>query len=265
MQLDTELRAPWADRRAPLIVRALAFGRQVYWEGWKRTTVRAPYGELSFGGRCVAFDFCCYSNPSLHLALPGVSLFLKLPKRLKRWVFSSRQERTERPQYGFSWRFGPDWGGWGAIHLHWGSRTKIVEFPWGWHKRKGDYLHEYLGEDGQWYDYKLFPHSWVDAADRGPPAWSESYPYPYLTHYGTFQDDITATITRERCHRIYRIFGFPTKRATEHAIKVEFDKEVGSERGSWKGGAVGCSESMRAGETPKETLMRMRRTRSFCR
>lgn len=265
MDMDIQLRAPWADRRAPLIVRLLAMRRHVFWEGWTRTTIRAPYGELTFGDRKFAFSLCCYGMPSLHMAVPGASLFLKLPGWLGSRIFRRREEFGERPSWGFTWYFGPDWGGWGSIHLHWGTRTKIVNFPWGWHKRKEDYRREYLGRDGRWYDDKLFPHSWIDAAERGPEPWTEAHPFPYLTRYGTFQDDITATITRERCHRVYRIFGIATKRVTQHAIKVDFDKEVGSERGSWKGGTVGCSEDMRPGETPKETLMRMRHTRSFCR
>ena len=48
-------------------------------------------------------------------------------------------------------------------------------------------------------------------------------------------------------------------------IEINFSDEVGSRKGSWKGGTVGCSYDLLPGETPEECLKRMERERSFDR
>ena len=46
-------------------------------------------------------------------------------------------------------------------------------------------------------------------------------------------------------------------------IEIEFDKEVGKKKGSWKGGCIGCSYDLKPGETPEECLKRMEKERKF--
>lgn len=48
-------------------------------------------------------------------------------------------------------------------------------------------------------------------------------------------------------------------------IDVHFSKEVGSRKGSWKGGTVGCSYELFRGEHPLQCLERMESERSFNR
>lgn len=261
--METEIRAPWADRKAPLLARIIAMRGYVYWEGWKRTAIRARYGEVSFGALMFAFALGSHGRPHLHIAVPGIQVFFRLP----RWRILERLTRgpndMDRRGYGFAGRFGHDWQG--DVHWQWGKRSGITHMPWGWNKRKGDYRREYLATDGQWHSRDVFPHDWVPEEDRGPEPIKVSKPYPYLTRGGEFQGDITATAHMERTHMIYRVFGIAVRRVTKHSIDVAFDKEVGSERGSWKGGTVGCGYDMKPGETISETLHRMRRERSFCR
>ena len=260
---DIEARAPWADRKAPLLARIVALECSVYWDGWKRTTIRAPYGEVSFGQIMLALKLGNYGRPHFNIAVPGVEVFFRLPRW--RWLehLTRGPNDMERRGYGFSWRFGHDWHG--DIHWQWGKRSGIRSMPWGWNKRKGDYRREYLAVDGQWHSCDVYPHDWVADEHKGPAPASVSQPYPYLTNRGEFQGDIIATAHMERTHMVYRVFGIPAKRVIKHSIDVSFDKEVGSERGSWKGGTVGCGYEMKPGETISETLRRMRRERSFCR
>lgn len=46
-------------------------------------------------------------------------------------------------------------------------------------------------------------------------------------------------------------------------IEIKFDKEVGSRKGSWKGGCIGCSYDLLENETPMECIKRMERERDF--
>lgn len=47
------------------------------------------------------------------------------------------------------------------------------------------------------------------------------------------------------------------------SVDIDFDAEVGSRKGSYKGGVIGCSETIIGDETPLETLRRMERNRNF--
>lgn len=46
-------------------------------------------------------------------------------------------------------------------------------------------------------------------------------------------------------------------------IEIVFSDEVGSRKGSWKGGCIGCSYTLKEGETPMECIKRMEKERSF--
>jgi hypothetical protein len=46
-------------------------------------------------------------------------------------------------------------------------------------------------------------------------------------------------------------------------IDVDFSKEVGGKKGSWKGGTVGCGYNMKKGETALECIKRMEKERTF--
>ena len=46
-------------------------------------------------------------------------------------------------------------------------------------------------------------------------------------------------------------------------IEIEFDKEVGRKKGTWKGGVLGCSYDLKPGETAEECLKRMEKERKF--
>lgn len=46
-------------------------------------------------------------------------------------------------------------------------------------------------------------------------------------------------------------------------IEIEFDGEVGRDKGSWKGGCTGCSYTLLPNETPEECIRRMEKERKF--
>ena len=190
------------DRKVPLILRALGVR---YFDGWK-SGARTPWGEIAFGAGLIALTL---DRKNLHLAIPGVQVFIRLPRwmRLKdagdgmggsskqpdgSWYHSSRE-------YGFSFRFGTDWGGaTGHGSLAWNHRRASFSMPWGWNKRRGDYQREYLNDQGEWQPDDMKPQSWRNEGEPvGLDPWKQVYRYRYLTDGGELQES-DATVTRER-------------------------------------------------------------------
>lgn len=137
-----------------------------------------------------------------------------------------------------------------------------------------------LKKDGTWYiesakgnkqwkkenPGKSLGSRWEWEKEQEKELWSETHHYYYKTKYNEEQDDIEATIGveemewRPRWFKWTKLFAMVRK-----SIKIEFNNEVGSERGSWKGGVLGCGYNMLPGETPYDTLMRMQKERNFDR
>lgn len=46
------------------------------------------------------------------------------------------------------------------------------------------------------------------------------------------------------------------KAMIKRSLSISFDKETGKEKGSWKGGTVGCSAEMQKGDTPEQSIRR---------
>lgn len=209
----------------------------------------------------------CYEEPGLIIA-PGLFRFFV---RLPRWKWIHRQFNgdcsMENEGYGFSIALKDEFAF--QLHLEWGKRRKTINPPWGW----SNFVGEYLGVDGEFYvdaaapDYfgrSLGLRSRKPLPPEGAPAWQADYPYHYMTSGGEAQH-VTATVKRGRSTRTYTVLGIPVRRRISHDIDVRFDAEVGNQRGSWKGGCVGCGYEMKPGETPARTLRRMQRERDFDR
>ena len=98
--------------------------------------IRANWGEVTFGRTGLALKVGAYETAHLHLALFVVSVFIRLP-------FLDRMAEPggsmESPHFGFSFHATD-------LHLSWGQRTKVINFPW-----QARYLfREFLTVDGRW-------------------------------------------------------------------------------------------------------------------
>lgn len=101
--------------------------------------------------------------------------------------------------------------------------------------------------------------------------WEDKWRDPKVVFVGTHlffdkvsEEFVTATVRVKRAE--WRPYWFQwTKlfRKTRKYIDVDFDKAIGSGKGSYKGGVIGCSYDMLGDETPYETLMRMQEERKF--
>lgn len=184
---------------------------------------------------------------------------------------------------------------WGVFHVRLPFKTKLSEgcntpkygfaihsnvFWWYTGGKYDNSIGQCCGND-QWitWDLPFFSHvfdgHWIEDKDRNwvimdksvrpwdfreAHAYTETHPYRYTLRSGKTQE-VTATCTVEKCkwHRKW----FPFLTMVEHVIAVKFSDEVGEERGSWKGGCLGCSYKLLPNETVEECLRRMERERKF--
>ena len=246
--------AAWCEgwRPSPLWLRLLGGPRSFY--AGKERSYRMKWGELSLNRTGLAFRVGAYDTAHLNIALIFGQVFIRLPFLDRALV----RGFGESPQFGFR-------ADATTLHLNWGRRSVIKWFPWTLHHIKT----EGLGADGKWFYVR--PFRLGDEPREAPPVWSAEYPYHYMLDSGEVQA-VTATVTRERATYGALWFGRgPISRALRSVfpkkvfddIDIKFSDEVGSRRGSWKGGTIGCSYNMRPGETPRHTLNRMQAERRF--
>jgi hypothetical protein len=143
-------------------------------------------------------------------------------------------------------------------------------FPWNLDWRSTEILtHEAYGPGMAvvWGEYKgnrrPFFDTWNERQSAAKRV-SKDYPYAYILKNREVQKR-TATVHVERREWRARWWPIIPIRKVSTCIDVKFDKEVGEETGSWKGGCTGCGYEMKWGETPERCLSRMEHEREFRR
>lgn len=216
-------------------------------------------------------NFC-----DLHFALFGHSWWFKIPeifKPRKKWVDTSKYEWSKSDgywdhtmrQYGVS--VTDD-----AVHLYygiqpgsWSSRDKensdhstVLWIPW----KKMTYKYEELYTP----DWKT--HAVIYEKNRGVPydfenerKVKESVPRIKFKFNDFDGEEIIATCYISK--RVWRHgiswckwLGYIRKPLVKYSLDLEFSKETGYEKGSWKGGTIGHSVEMKYGESPLDAFMR---------
>ena len=215
----------------------------VKWIGgtWRegKNEYRMKWGELTtrYG---LAFKLCLFeSGYSVYIHATWLGAYIKLPF-LNRWRYDPHEIME-------SWGVDaqPDSG----VQFHWGRRTKCYDFPW---RNWIQVSHQVMMPDGSWVEELGF--------NKPDGHYVEKFPYRYILKSGEVQVR-EATVYVERRTRALRHARWWNK--TTYAIQVIFDKEVGEETGSWKGGCIGCGYELRPGETALQCLRRMEHERSF--
>jgi len=140
---------------------------------------------------------------------------------------------------------------WKTFHMFWEldwirTSTLLVDGTW---------FHETKSNRKEWGGDGYGSHDWLNKEK-----WQEVH--PYLDSYDN--TTVKATISVEE--REWRPRG--AKWTSLFAkirkdIMVEFDNEVGKEKGSYKGGTIGCSYEMQPNETPLGCLKRMEKEMKF--
>jgi len=196
----------------------------------------------------------------ISLALPFISLWL-LPLSLLLCFYSwgslyinlpfdtGRNNTAESKSYGITFYHCDS----GFPNQFWVRGLKSFDFPWTFKFWKREVLHksgwrkEEKGDD--FWDKDKWKNEII----------LETHPYTYTLKSGEKQKR-TATIHQEK--RYWRRW-FNLLSKCNHSIEVEFSDEVGERSGSWKGGCIGCSYTIKKGETPSECLRRMEKERKF--
>lgn len=182
------------------------------------------------------------------------SIYLHLPYN------TGKGDEAENPSYGLNTYTN------GKIvtelWLVWGKKRNHIDLPWAlqWFRTST------LLRDGNWFDEVKGKRLGWGSKGYGSYDWLEENKhketYLYTDNYD--KSIVNATITvREREWRP-RWFKWTNLFAkTCRDIDINFDKEVGREKGSWKGGVLSCNFEIKNGETPLQTLKRMEKERKF--
>lgn len=207
----------------------------------------------------LVYSLFSFSVSAIHLILLPFLFFgwgdfyLKLP------FDTGKGQEAETPAYGF-------------YMYHVDPVPKKLNMPtcfiWQWNNYKSwdmpwaytHIRHSILLKNGNWeHDYKGDRKCFYE--DR----WEE---HKYMIEYD-FLDKSDNTIiptkvyVEEREWRQHWLTWTKLFSKVSKCIDVKFSKEVGSRKGSWKGGVVGCGYKMKHGETALECVKRMESERKF--
>ena len=169
--------------------------------------------------------------------------------------------------------------GWGAYYserdvcFDWGDAHWRFHMPWAMEHLN----HEVMRPDGSWVPYvgswetgKPIPNTdgvvVIKGGKEPDGRWQATFPYHYLLLPSGEVQHAQATIYVDRREWRQRwLMWCPWFAKKRQSISIDFNREMGSEAGSWKGGVMGTGYDMRPGETPEETLRRMQKEHRFDR
>lgn len=202
----------------------------------------------------LSYEVCGYfdNRPQINIALIFFTLTISLPFRNK-WT-----DECDAPKWGVSIHGNTLWiyrGGKG--NMNGGNKW------WTWHipfltkdwvrtsimLNDGTWEHETQGNRKSFYK-----KAWKDK--------QQSWQYDYKDKYDG--EVIPTTIYLEQREWRRKWLKWTSLFASvSTSIDVHFSKEVGSRKGSWKGGTIGCGYELLPNETPLDCLKRMEIERDF--
>lgn len=197
---------------------------------------------------CFVYDTCGYEDNrhSLHVSIGWGSLWLYFPWRNKK-VFEE-DVNNPQPKYGFylygEGKFFDSF--WYYKNKNGHSHVKSIDMPW----TLDFYRHSYLTHDGWWTCLESerrkarkrgentfeFPYHLRDDDKR---LIKKEFPFHYVTKYGEEQDTTATCYMEEREWRPRWLKWTKLFRYVKTSLDISFKDEMGSERGSWKGGVLG--------------------------
>lgn len=208
----------------------------------------------------LALPFLVHYSPLFLLMLPFLlfgygALYINLPIR-------TGIQDCASAAWGVNYHDSKFWvyiGGGG--NFEGGRKWKTFRMPWGlqWyrtsHLLKVGWFLESKKSRIEWRGDEIGSYNWLQEN-----RWKETH--PFVDKYDG--SVVNATISVEEMEwRPYWFMWTSLFSKVRRSISVEFDKEVGKRKGSWKGGVIGCGYDLRPDETPYECLKRMENERDF--
>lgn len=216
-----------------------------------RTKYTTFYWTNSFD---ISFEICGYfdNRPRINLDLIFFSFEIILPFRNK-WT-----DESDSPKWGIAIHNNTFWlykGGKG--NMNGGNKWWTWDFPFitkNWVRtslllKNDTWEHETKGNRKEFWkdEYKFTRKSWnYDFTDK-----YDGEIIPCTFH-------IEEREWRPKWLMWTKLFADVRK-----SIEIEFTKEVGKRKGSWKGGTIGCGYTMLPNEDPIDTIKRMEKEREF--
>lgn len=143
------------------------------------------------------------------------------------------------------------------VYLKWGYRSRFVYLPWSpeWvdtacMNARGEFV-VYESTYGHKRDYtrdEIIPDQWE----------RQSFTFGYVTKDGETQRTVATVEKVERRRwrwKLLRWLRIPVYNVA-YSLDVRFSDEMGNERGSWKGGVIGCGCTYIPGEPVENALRR---------
>lgn len=210
-----------------------------------------------------------YSKAGYFSPYPRINFSVLFGKVYLEIPYNTGINECEPPCYGFY--FYKEGGGFfNSLWLNLGDKVKCIHMPWemDWyrtstllnndkwfHETKGSRIRHFSSRE----DSKMYG-GWEWLQEN---RFKETFDYTYKLNNGEIQYRKATVSVKEYEHRP-RWFKW-TKLFTKvsRSISIEFDKEVGEQTGSWKGGCTGCFYNLLPNETPEQCLRRMEKERKF--
>lgn len=217
----------------------------------------------------ITFNECGYDEGWAHLSISMLGWYnqIQLP-----FIKSKRfpDGDCDGPSYGIAVHNDTFWiyrGGNG--NCGGGSKWWTWDLPW---FTSDIYRHEIETKDPETGKIRMIPYKVLNEMKDKNGRWQPIEENPLTNiHYSDFTDKYDGTVltasfyVEEREWRRKWFHWTRLGRTVRRSIDIKFSEEVGSRKGSWKGGTVGCGYDLLPGETPEECLKRMERERSFDR
>ena len=202
---------------------------------------------------CGHFD----SHPEIHISMFGYHQVFKLP-----WTNDKWSDECDPPRWGIAVSDNTFWlykGGKG--NLNGGSKYWAWDLPFVTKVHMDD---KHLVEVLDGFSSKMIK---VSDLEKEKPYWRDNPKIlkRYYDYTDKYDGQIIPTIYYVE-HREWRRKWLTWTKlfsSVQDYIEIEFKTEVGSQKGSWKGGAMACSYDLLPGETPQECIKRMEQTRDF--
>lgn len=202
----------------------------------------------------LTYKVCGYfdNRPEINIALFFFHLTIKLPFRNK-WT-----DECDSPRWGIAIHSNTFWvykGGKG--NMNGGTKCWTWSIPF----FTKDWIRtSILLKDGTWeHETKRDNKNFYEQEWKSK---QKSWEYDYTDSYDG--EIIPTTIyVDEREWRPKWLHWTKRFAIVRRSIDVHFSKECGKQKGSWKGGCLGCGYILQPGETPLECLRRMERERNF--